>query len=147
MKELRYSTKAKKDLKKYRNNPRKMGKLYEVLNLLINELEIPENFLPHKWAGEYKGCMECNIEGDFRLIGYDKNNQFIEIIRIGSHSELFYGFPSPHLPPHPHPEAQAECIPRHRALILRRIRLSPLTTSSTTCSPLSQGSKYRIGEP
>lgn len=33
MKELRYSTKARKDLKKYRNNSRKMQKLYELLNL------------------------------------------------------------------------------------------------------------------
>jgi mRNA interferase YafQ len=89
MKELRYSTKVKKDLKKYRNNPRKMEKLYQVLYMLINDIEIPETFKPHKLIGEYKGCMECHIEPDFLLIWLDENNEYIEIVRIGSHSELF----------------------------------------------------------
>jgi mRNA-degrading endonuclease YafQ of YafQ-DinJ toxin-antitoxin module len=39
MKELCYSAKAKKDLKKYRNNPTKMRKLYQVLEMLMNEIE------------------------------------------------------------------------------------------------------------
>ena len=89
MKSLQYSTKAKKDLKKFRNNPRKMQKLYEVLYLLINDIELPKTFLPHRLLGQYKGCMECHIEGDFLLIWFDENSDFIEIIRIGSHSELF----------------------------------------------------------
>ncbi|MDY9917262.1 MULTISPECIES: type II toxin-antitoxin system YafQ family toxin [Proteiniphilum] len=89
MKELRYSTKAKKDLKKYRNNPRKMEKLYQVLYMLINDIEIPETFIPHKLIGQYKGCMECHIDPDFLLIWLDENNEYIQIVRIGSHSELF----------------------------------------------------------
>lgn len=43
MKELRYSTKARKDLKKYRNNSRKMQKLYELLNLLIKDYRNTRN--------------------------------------------------------------------------------------------------------
>jgi mRNA interferase YafQ len=89
MKELRYSTKAKKDLKRYRNNPRKMKKLYEVLDLLINNVEVPETFQPHKLIGQYKGCMECHIEEDFLLIWVDEKSNFIDIIRLGTHSELF----------------------------------------------------------
>ena len=89
MRELRYSTKAKKDLKKYRNDPRKMQKLYEVLKMLVHDIKIPAAFFPHKLIGEYKGCMECHIEGDFLLIWIDENHEIIEIIRLGSHSELF----------------------------------------------------------
>lgn len=89
MKILRYTTKAKKDLKKYRNHPNKMEKLYQVLYMLINDIEIPKTFKPHKLTGEYKGCMECHIEADFLLIWFDDNNEYIEIVRIGSHSELF----------------------------------------------------------
>lgn len=89
MKGLRYSTKAKKDLKKYRNDPRKMQKMYEVLNMLIHDMKIPDTFLPHKLHGKYKGCMECHIEGDFLLIRMDEDLEIIEIIRLGSHSELF----------------------------------------------------------
>ena len=66
-----------------------MGKLYEVLNMLIHDIEIPESFKPHKLLGQYKGCIECHIEGDFLLIWIDEENNFIDIIRLGSHSELF----------------------------------------------------------
>lgn len=53
MKELRYSTKAKKDLKKYRSDLRKMRKLYEVLDMLVHDIQIPSRFFPHKLIGEY----------------------------------------------------------------------------------------------
>lgn len=89
MKELRYSTKAKKDLKKYRSDLRKMRKLYEVLDMLVHDIQIPSRFFPHKLIGEYQGCLECHIEGDFLLIWVDEDCDVIEIIRIGSHSELF----------------------------------------------------------
>jgi mRNA interferase YafQ len=39
--------------------------------------------------GEYKGCMECHIEGDFLLIWIDEETDTIELVRLGSHSELF----------------------------------------------------------
>ncbi|MDR1200218.1 MAG: type II toxin-antitoxin system YafQ family toxin [Tannerellaceae bacterium] len=89
MKELRYSTKAKKDLKRYRNNPHKMNKLYKVLALLIKGIAVPETFQPHKLTGQYKGCLECHIEEDFLLIWVDEKSNFIDIIRLGTHSELF----------------------------------------------------------
>ena len=67
-----------------------MEKLYQVLYMLINDIEIPETFRPHKLLiGRYKGCMECHIEPDFLLIWLDENSEYIEVIRIGSHSELF----------------------------------------------------------
>lgn len=89
MKKIHYSTKSKKDLKKYRHNPKKMKGLFKVLDMLIEGVEIPESYEPHKLIGQYKGCMECHIEGDFLLIWLDVNSDVIEIIRIGSHSELF----------------------------------------------------------
>jgi addiction module toxin, RelE/StbE family len=89
MKELCYSTKAKKDLKKYRNNPGKMRKLYEVLEMLINEIELPKAFKPHRLIGQYNGCIECHIENDFLLIWFDKDSDIIEVLRLGTHAELF----------------------------------------------------------
>ena len=89
MKKIHYTTKSKKDLKKYRHNPKKMNGLFKVLDMLIEGVEIPESYEPHKLIGQYKGCMECHIEGDFLLIWLDINSDIIEIIRIGSHSELF----------------------------------------------------------
>lgn len=87
MKTLRYSTQYKKDFKRYRNDPVKLTKLLEVFRMLVNEIELPQEYKPHMLKGEYKGCMECHIEGDFLLIWIDED--IIDLLRIGSHSELF----------------------------------------------------------
>lgn len=89
MKKLQPTTQYKKDLKRYKNNPQKLADLKEVLKMLQNEQTIPADYLPHSLSGKYKGCMECHINGDFLLIWYDKNADIIELVRLGSHSELF----------------------------------------------------------
>jgi mRNA interferase YafQ len=89
MKKLFPSTQYKKDYKKYKNSPKKKEALKEVLELLKEEIPIPAKFLPHMLHGDYKGCMECHIQGDFLLIWYDEENDVIELVRLGSHSELF----------------------------------------------------------
>ena len=89
MKKLQPTTQYKKDYKKYRNNPKKVEALKTVLEMLINDQPIPEAYRPHKLHGEYKGCVECHIEGDFLLIWIDEETGTIELVRLGSHSELF----------------------------------------------------------
>ena len=65
MKTLRFSSQYKKDAKRYRNQPKKMDKVAEILRLLRDEIPIPREYRPHLLTGDYKGCMECHIEGDF----------------------------------------------------------------------------------
>lgn len=89
MKIIRQSTQYKKDFKKYRNQPKKLEKLLEVLRLLANDEELPAELKAHKLIGEYNDCMECHIEGDFLLIWYDEEGDIITLLRLGSHSELF----------------------------------------------------------
>ncbi len=89
MKKLHPSTQYKKDLKKIRNNPKKAAELLKVLRLLENELPIPETYKPHLLINDYAGCMECHIQGDFLLIWIDETTDEIDLLRLGSHSELF----------------------------------------------------------
>lgn len=89
MKILRFSTQYKKDFKRYKNQPQKLEKLLDVFRMLENEIELPAELKAHKLLGKYKGCMECHIEGDFLLIWFDEESQIIDIVRLGSHSELF----------------------------------------------------------
>lgn len=89
MKRLKPSTQYKKDLKRIRNNPKKAEALLKVLHLLENELEIPAEYNPHMLTGDYNGCMECHIQGDFLLIWIDEAADEIDLVRLGSHSELF----------------------------------------------------------
>lgn len=89
MKRLKPSTQYKKDYKRFRNQPEKVGKLFKILELLKNEQPIPEENRPYMLKGEYAGYMECHIEGDFLLIWFDPNTDIINLVRLGSHSELF----------------------------------------------------------
>ncbi len=89
MKTIHYSTKAKKDLKRYRNNIQLMEALFEVLDNLARGESIPSKYKPHEQIGNYKNCMECHVGNDFLLIWIDVVCDAIEIVRIGSHSKLF----------------------------------------------------------
>ncbi len=89
MKELRYTRQFKKDLKKFLNHPKKLEELTKVLYMLRKEIPLPEKYRQHPLKGEYSGCLECHIEGDFLLIWYDEENDVLALFRLGSHSELF----------------------------------------------------------
>ncbi|MBP5196916.1 MAG: type II toxin-antitoxin system YafQ family toxin [Bacteroidaceae bacterium] len=89
MKKVFPSGQFKKDYKRYRNQPKKIEALKVIIDMLINEEPIPSIFRPHMLKGNYEGCMECHILGDFLLIWYDERNDVIELLRLGSHSELF----------------------------------------------------------
>jgi mRNA interferase YafQ len=89
MKEIHKTTQYKKDFKRYRHQPKKIEKVLEVVKMLENGVEIPQNYKPHPLTGNYTGCMECHIEGDFLLIWIDEEANIVELVRLGSHSELF----------------------------------------------------------
>ena len=87
MKEVRYSTRAKRDLKRYRNDLAKMQELFHVLQVLASGGELDQHYRPHMLTGNYKDCMECHVGNDFLLIWIDSDAIYVE--RVGSHSELF----------------------------------------------------------
>ncbi|MGP1436290.1 MAG: type II toxin-antitoxin system YafQ family toxin [Phocaeicola sp.] len=89
MKQIEYSAKAKKDLKRYRHKPRELKELFNVLKMLAQGQELSTPYHPHQLHGEYEGCMECHIKSDFLLIWIDEDLSKIRVLRVGSHSELF----------------------------------------------------------
>ena len=89
MKIIKYRGQSTKAFKRHHKDRVKVEKLLEVIRMLENETELPPEYKAHKLIGNYKGCLECHVEGDFLLIWIDENTGFIEAIRLGSHSELF----------------------------------------------------------
>lgn len=87
MKKLHPTSQFKKDFKRVRNFPEKVAAFERIAELLINGNPIPQEYSPHMLKGQYKGCMECHIGNDFLLIWID--GDIIDLVRIGSHSELF----------------------------------------------------------
>ena len=89
MRKIFPSSQYKKDYKRYSNNPKKVAALKYVVEMLANDQPLPAEYLPHPLHGQYEGCMECHIQGDFLLIWFDPKSTIIELVRLGSHSELF----------------------------------------------------------
>lgn len=89
MKTLQPTTQYREDLKRYKHKTKKLAELHSLLKLLQNEQPIPAEYLPHPLHGRYNGCMECHIQGDFLLIWFDPKSNIIELVRLGTHSELF----------------------------------------------------------
>lgn len=89
MKRLKPSTQYKKDVKRILNNPRKLKALQKIVDMLRNEIPIPAKNKPHMLTGNYSGYMECHIENDYLLIWLDPDTDQIDLVRLGSHSELF----------------------------------------------------------
>jgi mRNA interferase YafQ len=60
----------------------------EVLYKLLNEIELDKKYKDHQLKGNLKEFRECHIKPDLLLI-YRFKNEYLELIEIGSHSELF----------------------------------------------------------
>jgi mRNA interferase YafQ len=62
--------------------------LVEVLYLLANDQALPEKYRDHALSGDLQGFRECHVKPDLLLI-YQQVNEVLELVRLGSHSELF----------------------------------------------------------
>lgn len=62
--------------------------LIEILYLLLNDKPLPQQYKDHELIGNWKGFRECHIKPDLLLI-YRKNDDLLQLVRLGSHSELF----------------------------------------------------------
>lgn len=62
--------------------------LAAAISLLAEDRPLPEKNRDHPLAGEWRDFRECHIKPDLLLI-YRKPGQVLQLVRIGSHSELF----------------------------------------------------------
>lgn len=78
-------------IKEFRNaklSDQHFSKYIIYLSKLIESLPLPEEALDHPLKGEYKNCREFHISGDLLII-YFVADDTLNLIRIGSHSQLF----------------------------------------------------------
>ncbi|MCK5735455.1 MAG: type II toxin-antitoxin system YafQ family toxin [Spirochaetaceae bacterium] len=66
----------------------------EMIQMIIDTLAIPEDLAikhrVHSLSGNYNNYMECHILPDLLLLyAHNHQQQILELIRIGSHSDLF----------------------------------------------------------
>ncbi|TCD48919.1 type II toxin-antitoxin system YafQ family toxin [Chlorobium sp. N1] len=64
------------------------GLLRSLLSLLLEDQPLPRNLVDHPLNGLWKDCRDCHIKPDLVLIYRKPDEHTLELVRIGSHSEL-----------------------------------------------------------
>lgn len=59
-----------------------------LLPLLLSGERLPQRYKEHRLIGKFVGCHECHLAPDLLLI-YRYGENCVELIRLGSHSDLF----------------------------------------------------------
>ena len=62
--------------------------LVEVLKTLVNNQPLAPKYNDHQLTGDYKDHRDCHIKPDLLLVYRKPNNQILQLVRLGSHSEL-----------------------------------------------------------
>ena len=63
--------------------------LRAVLTLLLNDQPLPARYRDHPLRGEWADHRDCHIRPDLILIYRKPDADRLELVRLGSHSELF----------------------------------------------------------
>ena len=77
-----------KDVKKAKLNPTNTAKLFLYISLLLNEEDLPAESKDHNLTGNYQDTREFHISGDL-LVVYRIEENTLELLRLGTHSQLF----------------------------------------------------------
>ena len=89
--EVKYTTRFQRDYRREKSG--RHGKkldalLMEVVNLLAADMRLPRRNLDHPLSGEWNDHRDCHIRPDLVLIYRKPDDDSLELVRLGSHSEL-----------------------------------------------------------
>ena len=90
MYELSTTKKFRKSLKRFKDYTEIITELNCVIEILLQDSEIPDSYKDHELVGNMKGLRELHIRPDILLV-YEKQDSILTLllVNIGSHSELF----------------------------------------------------------
>lgn len=91
MRIVKYTARFKRDYRREKSGV--FGKkldalLMEVVNLLAVDKPLPRRNVDHQLTGEWKDHRDCHIRPDLVLIYRLTDPDILELVRLGSHSEL-----------------------------------------------------------
>jgi mRNA interferase YafQ len=91
MREIKYSNRFKRDYKREKSGPlgkRLDGLLMRVVNLLAADTPLPRRDFDHPLSGDWNDFRDCHLRPDLILIYRKPEDRSLELVRLGSHSEL-----------------------------------------------------------
>jgi mRNA interferase YafQ len=63
--------------------------LVSAISLLADDKPLPERNRDHALGGEWRDFRECHLKPDLLLIYRKPDEEVLQLVRMGSHSELF----------------------------------------------------------
>lgn len=85
---IRQSSQFRRDVKRLLRQGADLSKLEFAVEILVTQTALHERYRDHPLIGNWKGYRECHIEPDWLLI-YRVGEDELQLVRTGSHSELF----------------------------------------------------------
>jgi mRNA interferase YafQ len=91
MRTIKYTRRFKRDYRREQSG--KHGKkldslLSAIITLLVEDKPLPPNAVDHPLIGALNDCRDCHVKPDLILIYRKTDDDSLELIRLGSHSEL-----------------------------------------------------------
>jgi mRNA interferase YafQ len=91
MRIVKYTRRFKRDYRREKSGVlgRKLDALLgEVVDLLLADKPLPQRNVDHQLTGEWKDHRDCHLRPDLVLIYRKPDVDSLELVRLGSHSEL-----------------------------------------------------------
>ena len=91
MRTIDRTTRFKRDYKREKKGQlgsKLVDLLAEAIDLLRTDTPLPPRFRDHPLSGIWNDCRDCHIRPDLVLIYRKPDADTLELVRLGSHSEL-----------------------------------------------------------
>ena len=91
MRTVKFTSRFKRDYRREKSGQhgRKLDAiLMEVVNLLAADTPLPRRNFDHALTGEWSDHRDCHFRPDLVLIYRKPDDDSLELVRLGSHSEL-----------------------------------------------------------
>ncbi len=91
MRKIRYTNRFKRDYKREktgRHSRNLDSALMDIVKMLAADVPLPHNNFDHPLSGEWVDHRDCHIKPDLILIYRKTEDDFLDLVRLGSHSEI-----------------------------------------------------------
>jgi mRNA interferase YafQ len=91
MRTIKFSNRFKRDYRREKSGRSAKNLdplLNEIVRMLVADEQLPRKNFDHPLAGNWIDCRDCHVRPDLVLIYRKLGDDVLELVRLGSHSEL-----------------------------------------------------------
>ena len=91
MRTIEWTNQFKRDYKREGKGQRRATldvELFPIVEALANDQLLDPRYRDHALTGDWKDCRDCHIKPDMVLIYRKPDDVVLQLVRLGSHSEL-----------------------------------------------------------